>query len=234
MTPHAIIAPAQDSEPAPKSDIERPTHCALTHVITGTGRCGTRYTTELLKAAGTTANHESIFSSTSGGMKVNTLIEIDVSVWAGFYLPIEWARVALQVRDPLLTIATWADRATFADTNRQTAPMFNQLSERLGGLPEPGSTFKERIPPVATFWCRWNRMCEEHSETWWRVEDLPNQTLADFVGIDLEILQEAAKDIETNFGTHGRPNKVTLQDIPDDIWPEFQETASHYGYHYER
>jgi len=202
--------------------------------VTGTGRCGTRYTTALLSGAGINASHELVFSATSEGEWEGKDSELDVSMFAGFYFPLPYP-VALQVRDPLKTISSWASSGIYSLRLGSFQP---RIEEKIGKLDtisgaldfaqEGVSQYQQHISGVTQFWCRWNRYCEEHCDVWWRVEDIPNQTFTDWIGID------SSSDAEIVRSKRSNRTDISPDDIPQDLWPEFQDTAAHYGYHYER
>jgi len=222
-------------------------------VITGTGRSGTQYTTILLKYAGVPTAHEWIYSGVMRDWDDYAGLQVDVTMYAGFKLPLPYP-TALQVRDPLKVISSWAATGVLSTIRgpeynihtgeirkgkRQYAALAKQVGEHLGiEAPLWGEqyTFDDLLPGVTEFYIRWNKMCEEHCDLVLRAEDLPSRDLADFIGIPFNKLRAVHQDARREKAAKATPRKeqrqATIEDIPESLRPELIELADHYGYPY--
>lgn len=129
-------------------------------LVTGTGRSGTHYTSELLKQLGYDVPHESVGKDGAASWKhivsgtfvyigKNREVEIDST---GF------TRILHQVRHPLKVIASMQ---TFSDSTWQF------MSEHIDLDPK-----SPVIPRAMNAWIQWNQLVEQKADWRFRIEDL--------------------------------------------------------------
>lgn len=118
-------------------------------VVTGTGRCGTRWFAASLTAAGLACSHETVF--TFNGPKPGG--ERDSSWMAVPHLPVA-CPVLLVVRDPLTTLASFMARHFF----NHPSPFRSFLYAHLSGLEGV-----DQFQAFNRYYREWNMQAAEHA-----------------------------------------------------------------------
>lgn len=210
--------------------------------ITGTGRCGTGYLSQVLTSIGVNCTHEGVFNPNwaddPGHPPVEELrrrvrLNQDNAWWgwqaeaswlAAPYLDIpelEGCTVVQLTRHPKPTIDSNVRMGAFG-------PRYQKYTDfQLQFLPDllDYETIAER---AAYYYVRWNQMIEPYADIRWRVEDSTIELL-DRLGLDWK-----DKPIYGNkrYNTRGWDKKsdVDLDGLPEPLRSELQEITERYGY----
>src|SRR5690606_32898585 len=136
--------------------------------IIGTGRSGTGYMAELMRAHGFKCGHEHWWTLSSsprrrksgldGDSSWLALPDIESGAWSG--------PVVLAVRDPVAVVRSLLGIRFFERGTKYTQFVYEQEPE-LKGLPA--------LHAATEWWARWNERCAAVADLVVRVEDLPRQ-----------------------------------------------------------
>lgn len=185
-------------------------------LVTGCGRSGTKYTAQLLTAAGLHCGHEDVFNSWPRGKPPPRWRESPfdgdssfvAAPWAG-----ELARhlvVVHQVRAPLDVIRSAVGTGHTEDRRK---PWVAYIDGQIGHLRRP--TPAQR---AATYWLRWNRLVAPHAHLTWRLDTIGAddvQALAKRIGVDLDPnrVAEALERTPTTTNHRERDETIGLTDL---------------------
>lgn len=204
----------------------------LKYIITGTGRCGTKFASKAFTSAGIPCGHEQVFRFRRMRRPARHLVA--ESSWAALaYLDSRWAREAILVhlvRHPLKVIGSWlgSDGLIHADVSeRPGLRRWNVFAARL--LPDLYE-FDNLQEMGAYRWVRWNSLLEEHTarreSRFCRVED----------GLAATIASLGERGVptygDTRCNTLPHP-ELLLADIPSGRWrDEMVAMGERYGYEF--
>jgi len=214
---------------------EAPVDKAPEYLITGTGRCGSRFMAKVFASAGVPCGHEAIFSvgglEEAYGRVKGTPAE---SSWmAAPYLDdplLKDATIVHLVRHPKHVIQSWK---LFADDTQSANQEYADLAYRtMPTLREYDNPFDR----AAMFYVRWNQMIEKLAGdrlTRWRVEDDP-QGLMDELGIDTQERRLYANVREHTYASAGPLVRFELDKVSNpEIRTELLEMCDRYGYDFD-
>lgn len=141
-------------------------------VITGSGRCGTKYMSKLLSAAGVLCGHEQVYNTIKPPVWPNDL-QADSSWMAVPHLPLPYP-VVLMVRHPLLVVKSWVEIGFFSEHDADN-PTHNPLRE---WAPQ---VYDEDTPAnrALSMWFHLNRAALPHAEKVIRLKEMTVDTLRD-------------------------------------------------------
>ncbi|MFC4869334.1 hypothetical protein [Streptomonospora arabica] len=135
--------------------------------MTGTGRCGTRYASHVLRAAGVVCGHEQVF--TFGVARGRT------PRWRGFEADASWlavprlsevrARTVLLVRHPLDVAHSMLQLGWFTPQRASISRVLAAVDPRILGEPT-------RADQAMALWLRWNTVARPHAAHVVRFGDL--------------------------------------------------------------
>jgi len=216
---------------------EAPVDKAPKYLITGTGRCGSRFMAKVFASAGVPCGHEAIFSAgglaEAYGRVKGTPAE---SSWmAAPYLDnplLENATIVHLVRHPKHVIQSWK---IFADDDKPANQEYADLAYRT--LPDLRKC-DDQFDRAAMFYVRWNQMIERlvgDRLIRWRVEDDP-QGLMDKLGIDTEGRRLYSNVREHTYAapTAGALVKFELDKVSSpEIRAELLGMCERYGYDFD-
>lgn len=205
-------------------------------LITGTGRSGTGYMSELLRSSGVNVGHERVFSwqwARSGGTKHKWMGLKGDSSWMAapvlHTLP-ESILVIHVVRAPLSTIRSMTERESLKKGKRN--PYFKWLTKN-GFVPVPGDTLRSAI--ALYLWM--NEMIEPYAEFRIRVEHVTPHHLhriADLLGKkphSLDQYRDRINDLRTDVNkSWNRTKDIIWDDIPKRERRPLMRMALDYGY----
>lgn len=193
-------------------------------VVTGTGRCGTRYLAYVLSASGVTCGHEEVFTPDGPGM------------WAGRRGDSSWLAaphlegfdgyVLHLVRNPLHVVRSLVGMGFFDEALRDAhGPYVDYARSHIGGpLGDP-------VAEACRFVVEWNRMIEPHAHHRVQVETVTGEDLVPVARAAgghhaaLE-LQERIDLIPTDINARPRAEHIGWADVTDDL----RTLAEEYGY----
>lgn len=195
-------------------------------IITGTGRCGTKWAATVLRLAGICCGHEQVFRTDdlpSMTPRVWHRFEGDSSLAAVPFLP-EWVdhthRVLL-IRHPVDVAASWAHNGAILDGS-MPAGLDIYVKDRHPTVFEAANDMDAGL----RYWVEWNRQALPHVDTVIRVEDATPELLLEAVG-------RTAKwplfpfDEPVNGSDAERPG---LDGVPSGVVDEVQDMAEQFGY----
>ncbi len=192
-------------------------------LVTGTGHCGTRYVTDLLKAAGLKTSHEAIYGAHINRDAIGNW-EAEASGPAAAFLDTipDHTQVIHLVRCPLRTIRSMFYRKNYGWPWRRRAQLESILGVKLPE--EPKELFM-------AFYALWNNLITESKRASHRIriEDCPEALLA---AANLTCNQHVApKGSEVPRGTPF----FTWTDLPQNSpWiATLKSLAETYGYTYD-
>lgn len=165
-------------------------------VVTGTGRCGTRWLASVLCAAGVKAGHEAVFTPE----KVRHRHDIDVDVsWLASTLPNPCPTLTV-AREPAGCIASLIDCGLFTDGDRYTRAVGRVIELT-------GDPFTDA--------CAWWTHVNSRAGARWRLDQpdrLPSALAA--VGIVADVDPEAPADPHP---IGARTTELEWDDLPDEV-----------------
>lgn len=129
-------------------------------VITGSGRSGTQYMSELLRTVGIRCGHENVYFDT--GFLGWKDWEADSSWMASCFVPLQVPTV-LVVRHPLRVVKSWVETWLSSDPRTPKVPVFRKR------FPE---VYRYRAPHDRALaqWLLINRTCQAHALATYRLE----------------------------------------------------------------
>lgn len=205
-------------------------------LISGTGRCGTGYVAELLRACGVRCSHEEVYSTRAAlsGKADWDGWEAEASWMAVPFFATEAAYKVLLVRDPLDVVKSYVDLGFFDRGHDWYVVMASRCPEAFAE-----GSYAER---ALAFWCRWNRAAELWADEIVQVEQVGVATVAGWLrrlGIHADaelvgILARAVRDVPRDVNAK---SSEKVGDWPK-AWPVFrpalaraaQRQAESYGY----
>lgn len=214
-------------------------------VVTGTGRCGTKFVSEVLNSVGVKCTHQGLFQphmpwshdpptlitpeemgrQVAGLRQARHGWEAESSWCAAPFLGLpemEGVTVVHVVRHPKRTIDSLVKVEVFEERKRY-GQYVDFAYEHAPEMREQGT----RQRRAAAFYVAWNRMIEPHADVFWRVEDDP-RGLLDRLGVSYEG-KEIYNDTTCN-GRGGPRSDVRLADFGPALRADLLEMAGRYGY----
>lgn len=200
-------------------------------LVTGTGRCGTRYVAKLLSSAGVPCGHEGVFTPRGISKAYEILEKISScaeSSWmaAPFigYQEVCGARIVHLIRHPIRVINSLLGMRFFAADSRY----LTWANYAISHLPSIGSLDSEEDRTVA-FYVRWNEMIETElpmSGFTHRIED-DDLSLLYKLGID-----PTGHTLFSDKTDNTRPpaGNIDLNTVRSDIVDRLLEMAERYDY----
>lgn len=193
-------------------------------VITGTGRSGTGYISELLRASGVPCGHEQVF--TCVGRERRPFLLADASWMAAAELPIRWP-VLHQVRNPLDVINSLVGIRFFSDRTDSPYRRFARRHET--GL------IGDEVHDAMVWYVAWNERIEPHATFRYRIEDMDAalvRAIGDAGGLDID-LRRAEEAIASASPTTNSRERAELgwEDLPGGpLLDRLRGVARRYGY----
>jgi hypothetical protein len=141
-------------------------------LVTGTGRSGTTYLTELLRACGVRCGHEAVFGPYGQGDWDD--FEADASFMAVPYLPLDIPTV-LVLRHPLAVVKSFHDFGFFTQCTTEYQHFVAHYA--------PMAWWGERseLDTALAYWCTWNLRAALHADRIYRLEHLNPSSLAEIL-----------------------------------------------------
>lgn len=203
-------------------------------LVTGTGRCGTGYIAEVLRASGVPCGHEQIFTD-------EVILDDKPSDWVMPWiaesswmavprLPLVGVPVVLLVRHPLATIKSLVDLGFFAADTAYTRVAYSVFPE-IRREPTP-------VDRAAMFWTLWNLRAFFYADYVCRVETFGGAELdrilqlADCSNVvDTEaVIGSVPKDTNAKSGQKYADTRVEWEMIRPGIAQPAQALAALWGY----
>lgn len=189
-------------------------------VVTGPGRSGTMWLSEVLRRCNVAAGHEEWFNP-FGSRAPDKQVEVS---WLA--LPVVeqkgWpSRVFLQVRDPLRVLSSlWNEEQP---RSPEESPYTAWMAEHTNGW-----TGEDWQADTVRFLVDWLGRGLAVAEKWWRVEDLDAETVVEVaaaagVAVTLDTAKVALSQVPPTVNKHKPGPAVTWDDVPDI--PEKQQLA---------
>jgi hypothetical protein len=197
-------------------------------VITGTGRCGTKYLAQALGAAGVSVGHEvgytpgqhewGPFRGESSWLAVPWLEELSA---AGVYV-LHVVRHPVDVINSLVTFGAFSGRDVSNPYRQFVLKHYPILGEDLAG---------GDFELACRFWVEWNRRIERYANARVRIEDVTGADLVPMLRHGDAMLSAATMDqylAATPSDVNHRGDTATYEwdDLPGDV----RELAAAYGY----
>lgn len=195
-------------------------------VVTGTGRCGTGFTSAVLTAAGVPVGHEEWFTVDPGRRRDD--ITGDVSWLAVPDLDGFSGRVVHQVRHPLEVVRSLVGIGMFS--NLAHGPYRWFMYAHLPGLTTDDETDAIR------WWVEWNERIEQHATMRVRLRDLDAamfEEVCAHVGhpVPVERLEAAVAAVGTGVNARRRSREYDWDDLPVGAMTDrLKRAAARYGY----
>jgi len=216
-------------------------------VVTGTGRCGTGYISQVLNSVGVKCSHEDIFApyhTPEGPIIPEGLVTDDEirdrmrtrlnNAWWGWQAESSWMAVPYLdlpemekmtivhlVRDPKKTIDSMIRTGGFTE---ETGELFWQF--QIKHLPELLET-DDLLERAGLFYTRWNARIEPYATLRWRVED-DVRLLLDRLEIPYEGYELFS---DTTYNSRGGfATDVDLETLPEPLCGELRDMTERYGY----
>ena len=189
-------------------------------LVVGTGRCGTRYASHVLRAAGVECGHEQVYT-------FRTALGIRQPCWAPFTadsswlavpsLPVAEARTILLVRHPLDVVHSMLQLGWFADDQRKdVAKVIYQHRPQI-------RTEATCADKALAMWMHWNTCALPYAHAVVRFEDMIHDPAALLVpaGVEGRPSPEAVAEIAAD------PRRVNTKDdkkvpTPRPTWDDFR------------
>lgn len=194
-------------------------------IITGTGRCGTKFTATLLSEVGIPCGHENYFNPKYP--KRYGLVG-DASWLAVPYLPTYRGTVIHQVRDPLGVISSLAGTRFFSDEDTH-GPFHSFACQHF-------AVTGDDLADAMRWYVEWNQRVEPHSSFRFRIEDISSEllrTLASEVGEpqpEPSAIEEALARVPSTLNSRKR-RLLGWDNLPESpIKAELRRVATRYGY----
>ena len=202
-------------------------------LLTGTGRCGTGYMSQVLTSVGVKCSHEGMFMPDAPEVTIEKIRIRQDNAWWGWEACSSWlaapylgrpelANVTIVhlVREPKKVIDSQMRIRAFEGNDRRWRDWQLRWLPELEGKPP--------LEQAAIFYVKWNRMIEPHADIRWRIED-STLTLLDKLGIDWHDKPVYA-DKTYNSRAGWGPSNVDLDSLPEPLRGELRETGERYGY----
>jgi hypothetical protein len=225
-------------------------------VVTGTGRCGTRYTSSLFNAAGVPCGHEDVFNVRAGARDIRVSFGLRADLlspatrlreeWKRRFTALEgdasWMAVPrlrwfrgtkfLQLRHPMKVVQSWVAVGFFS-----FSPALH-LQARWAR--EYMSFTGDDLTDAMRWWVLWNDLASRQADFTYRLEDLDAEvfaTMLDMIGVD-DAHSRAERALTTvpkyvNSAEQRGEERVSLSwdEIPDSrAKAALAEAAVRYGY----
>lgn len=205
----------------------RQTGMAPLFVITGTGRCGTRFTANVLRALDVDAGHEDWFNPHGTSKPVAG----DVSWLAVPRLPGREV-VALQLRHPMAVINSLVGIRMFSSDNHADYQRFIFIHQ-------PGLTGDD-VHDAMFWYLNWNQRAERHARFVYRIEDLDPALLHQltvFIGHERDVesckaaLEAMPQDLDAHVRNHRDRAELAWTDLPEgQLKDQLAMYAERHGY----
>jgi hypothetical protein len=191
-------------------------------LITGTGRCGTKFMAEWLTKSGVPCGHEAVFSYR--GYTPQPGLVADSSWLAVPYLGLYTGRIVHVVRNPLAVIRSFIGTRHFGPfgPKHRDRPWYQFMALHFG------YTDEDPVQQAMRYWIEWNRRIECHKaetgDVWTRrLESLDRHGLA---ALDI-VLSEDRPPPTTN----AHKKRTPLGRLPrTGYFDELATMAERYGY----
>ena len=139
-------------------------------LVTGIGRSGTKYMSEVLTRCGLRCTHEGFVRSSSVSAPVLPP-DVAESSWQAAVFLGKWKVpmvVVHQVRDPLQWLSSWVDTVWGADP----PPMAVSFLSRCSGVNWIKEKKRDPVGSAMRLWSLWNSLIEPYAIRRYRVEDV--------------------------------------------------------------
>ncbi len=202
-------------------------------VVTGTGRSGTLWCAETLRAYGVRCGHQDVFRHEhvlgETGWSWGDY-DGDASFEAVPMLDRIDARVVLVVRHPLAVARSWIGLGVFGPYMRSHWELLSRSLDTYfpDVLAQPTPTAQ-----ALEFWCEWNRAALAHADAGLLIEEMTPRRLLEAVGYGRLYDDDAviparttnSRSAEKHFGYLYDPAEVDAE-----LWAKVNETAALFGY----
>lgn len=203
-------------------------------VICGSGRCGTLWAAEVLRAGAVNCGHQAIF-------RHETVLGRDWK-WGHHHgdssfeaVPmlddIDAIKIAL-VREPLAVMRSWRGLGLFVD-RVDTWQYWGLLSRVLDAHMPAVLSCSDPMAAAAMYWLGWTKLAVQRCDEWFRIESLEPHTLFDAVQRSNQY-RTMAEDVprNTNHRTTDKKDRGphSWDELPDDVRGPVQDFASKLGY----
>lgn len=189
-------------------------------LITGCGRSGTKYISELLKQNGYDVGHEE--DGADGIASWSMTIAQGEPVWGPSFQEYEFDTIIHQVRNPVKVISSLH---TFLDQSWDYIKKYIPIDEN-----------DSKLIMCAKYWYYWNLEAEKISQFTYRIEDI-DLVLPKIINIlggekySEEILEELPRDI--NKRSHDLIPLEKIRDEDEKLYDNILKLALKYGYRKE-
>ena len=193
-------------------------------IVTGTGRCGTRYTHEVLRAAGINAGHEKVFTYKVG-------LGVRQPEWGEYQADVSWFAVprlveqdcpsVLVVRHPIRVVQSMLELGWFAPGQRKI--VLTTVEHFRPDVP------KERTRPDAclALWLAWNLAALPHVQAVVRLEAADfERRLLDGLGIDASPDPDYLAEVRADWERMNTKQDKKVSHPPVD-WSTFRPGLRH-------
>lgn len=167
-------------------------------LVTGSGRSGTLYTAELLKACGLHVEHEGWWTLHRDREPIAGL-DGDVS-WLGCYDFGYQGTVYAQVRNPLHAIPS-----IHAREHLYPYYLIRRVTTVMTG---------DWAVDAARIWLDYTRTAHRRAVAWWRVDDIDAALLTEHFGVDPDTAAAALDQVPTGLNSAGRQLSYPWPDHP--------------------
>lgn len=194
-------------------------------ILTGTGRCGTKWCATVLRLQGIHCGHEQVFTT-------SMLPEMQQPMWRDYdgdaslaampFLDSQRYRKITVIRHPLRTIESFLKAGPFLE-NSQPQELIDYLRERTDIMES-----KTDVEAAAKYWLYWNTECLDRSDTFLRIEWATPEYLTYLVG--KEPRWEPFPVNSINATSPDENLKVDWRKIPPKLRGYIKDIAHHIGY----
>lgn len=207
-------------------------------LVTGTGRCGTGYVSQLLTSTGHACTHEGVFNLEGWDVAMNNLALRRKNPWWGWEADASWLAAPYLDRpelDTLTVVQLVRHPKLVIDSHLRLMlyrPRLDPFYEWMAGHIPEINEFKTPEDKAAYWYITLNEMCEKRADIRHRIED-PDADLLDALGIE-----HAGKALFDNKKYNTRygygPSDICLADISQPLRDRLVEMSERYGYDWEQ
>jgi hypothetical protein len=195
--------------------------------ITGTGRSGTGWISQVLTVLGIRTGHEewwNPFNHRTGSL------EGDASWCAAPYLEKYDGRVGLQIRDPLKVLGSLMNGQIFGPGSNKESPYFKAKAAHVDFT-------GNELEDAARYIVDWVGMVEPRADVTWQLETLDAEQLVEIVDvlagqeISVEAAGQALEMVPKSHNKHRHTLQFKWSDIPSGgVFDELRALTERYGY----